>query len=162
VIVTNPHPAVAEHLRSADLQHTVHHHSSFDRAISSPHDFADALKIEVECICKTLLMHTGRGTFIAAIASAPARLDLRAVAEAVDVPGRLELASRADLGTRTGYPPNGVSPLGLSDIAIVIDSDVLGFPRVLIGAGVAGIEIELSPLDLVSATGARVAPITAR
>jgi Cys-tRNA(Pro)/Cys-tRNA(Cys) deacylase len=43
----------------------------------------------------------------------------------------------------------------------VIDSSALGFATVFCSGGRRGLEIELAPADLVRATGARVAAITA-
>lgn len=68
-------------------------------------------------------------------------------------------ARRGPRRTRTADrdPRHGVSPLGLdSTIAVVVDRELLDYESVLVGAGVAGVEIELSPVDLIDATHAVV------
>ena len=61
----------------------------------------------------------------------------------------------------TGYPRNGVSPLGLAGgIAVVVDSRLFDYPTILIGGGATAIEIEIAPSDLVRLSGATVQGIT--
>ena len=74
---------------------------------------------------------------------------------------RVEVASAEDLSVKTGYPRNGVSPLGLADgISIVVDRALLDYPSILIGGGATAVEIEIAPADLVRISGAAVTSIT--
>lgn len=67
----------------------------------------------------------------------------------------MEVASPEALNSSLGYPRNGVSPLGApADIPVLLDEAVLNYPTVLVGGGATGIEIELSPKDLVQMTSA--------
>jgi Cys-tRNA(Pro)/Cys-tRNA(Cys) deacylase len=85
----------------------------------------------------------------------------QATASAVGT-NRLGAASSEDLQVRTGYPRNGVSPLGLAeDITVVVDRLLLDYPTVLIGGDATGIEVELSPADLIRISAATVESITA-
>jgi Cys-tRNA(Pro)/Cys-tRNA(Cys) deacylase len=89
------------------------------------------------------------------------RLNFKATASAIGT-NRVEAASPEDLQARRGYPRNGVSPLGLAeDITVVVDRLLLDYPTVLIGGGATGIEIELSPADLIRISAATVGSITA-
>ena len=75
------------------------------------------------------------------------RLNFRSIANAIGTK-RVEAASPEYLQIKTGYPRNGVSPLGLAeDITVVVDRLLFDYPTVLIGGGTAEIEIELSPSE---------------
>jgi Cys-tRNA(Pro)/Cys-tRNA(Cys) deacylase len=54
----------------------------------------------------------------------------------------------AKLQQKIGYPPNGVSPLGVEEFPIFLDEDLMILETVLIGAGETGVEIEIAPVDL--------------
>jgi Cys-tRNA(Pro)/Cys-tRNA(Cys) deacylase len=54
----------------------------------------------------------------------------------------------------------GISPLGQKRrLPTVVDVSAARFPTVLVSAGRRGLEIELTPADLVKLTAAREAPI---
>jgi Cys-tRNA(Pro)/Cys-tRNA(Cys) deacylase len=148
-------------LAELGIDHTVRAHSELDRPIAGPSDFADALGYEPGRITKTLLTAAQSGNrFVVVVCPAPAPVDFRRVAAAAGTP-RLELASSERLAAITDYPRAGVSPLGLPpDIAIVVDRALLDYPTVLIGGGVAAVEIEIAPAELVAATHAIVATVT--
>jgi Cys-tRNA(Pro)/Cys-tRNA(Cys) deacylase len=74
--------------------------------------------------------------------------------------GRLEIADPDELQQLTGYPRHGVSPFGLdAGISVLIARELLDYESILVGAGAIGVEIEVSPLDLVDATHARIFPV---
>jgi Cys-tRNA(Pro)/Cys-tRNA(Cys) deacylase len=156
------HGNVLAAISSCEADYKVHSHSKFSSEISSPQDFAAALGYQVQRITKSLFLrsHDG-GTYAVAVCSINQRLDFKLTAEAIGVK-RLAAAGPEDLAAKTGYPRNGVSPLGLApDIAVVVDALIFDYPTVLIGGGAAAIEIELAPADLVQISGARVKSITA-
>ncbi len=69
---------------------------------------------------------------------------------------RLTVASAAELTTLLDYPPRGVSPLGVSGIPVFMDRELEEFETVLVGSGIAGVEVEIAPRDLIAVTGATV------
>ena len=84
------------------------------------------------------------------------RAAARALLEAARV-NETQLAERA-----TGYVLGGISPLGQrSRLRTVVDESAARWGRMLCSAGRRGLEIELTPADLIRLTGAVVAPITA-
>ncbi len=155
------HVNVRAAISGLDVKYKVYDHADFAAEISSPADFAAALGYPVERIAKTLfLCSQDRRVYAAAVCPASRRLDFKSAAGAVGVK-RVQAASAEDLQARTGYPGNGVSPLGLAGgIAVVVDSLLLDYPTVLIGGGAAAVEIEISPSDLVQISGAEVKSIT--
>jgi Cys-tRNA(Pro)/Cys-tRNA(Cys) deacylase len=154
------HPRVAQALDDAEVPYEVRWHDECDRPIQSPADFAAALGYPIGRITKTLIVASpGTRLLGAVVLPADGRLDARAAGSALGR-GRVEIASAEDLATATGYPRTGVSPLGLTDVSVVIDDSLTAHATVLIGAGVVGGEVELAPQDLRFAAHAVVARIT--
>jgi len=143
-------------LENSGYPYTIRHHEDITVSINSPADFATALGMTQERITKTLFLaeRTGERRHALLCCSSTARVDFKAVADALDY-GRLEIAAPETLSAVLGYPRSGVSPLGATDdIPVVMDESLLAFPSVLIGAGETAVEVELSPVDLKDLAGA--------
>lgn len=153
------HAKVEKTLRANPFEFTIHRHDAFSAPIHSPADFAAALGYDVSRIAKTLLVRSIAGD-VHALVVAPMgkRIDFRGVASLLGVK-RVEVASGADLASLTGYPEKGVSPLGVPDLQVLMDEGLLAFSTILVGAGEAGVEIEIRPADLAGITGAIRAPL---
>jgi Cys-tRNA(Pro)/Cys-tRNA(Cys) deacylase len=97
-----------------------------------------------------------------AVVPASAEVDLKATADALG--GRkATIAEPADAERATGYVLGGISPLGTRrSLPVALDSSATAWPTIHVSAGRRGLEIELSPGDLVSLTRAVVAPIARR
>ena len=62
----------------------------------------------------------------------------------------------------TGYVAGGISPVGQEKrLPVVIDSCALELPAMFCSAGRRGLEIEITPADLIKAAGAKLAAIAA-
>jgi Cys-tRNA(Pro)/Cys-tRNA(Cys) deacylase len=117
-----------------------------------------------EAVAEALGLPPGR-LFKTLVASADARLaiyivpagrqlDLRAAGK------RVVLADRPAAERATGYVIGGISPLGQRKrLPTTLDESALAWETILVSAGRRGLQIELSPADLVALTGATVAPI---
>lgn len=156
-----PHENVCAAIGGLEVKYRILDHAGFPVEIRSPADFAAALGYPLGRVAKTLfLCSQDRQAYAAAVCSVNRRLDFRSTARAVGLK-RVQAASAEDLQARTGYPGNGVSPLGLAgDIAVVIDSVLFDYPTVLVGGGAVGVEIEISPADVARVAGAAVERIT--
>jgi Cys-tRNA(Pro)/Cys-tRNA(Cys) deacylase len=70
------------------------------------------------------------------------------------------MADPAAAERATGYVTGGISPFGQrSRLPIVIDASAQRWPTVYVSAGKRGLQVEVSPADLVSLTAAAVAEI---
>lgn len=157
----NIHPRIAQYLSSTGTQFRLWRHADLSRDISSPVEFSEFSGIPIERITKTVLFRERSGPKRLVLANAPIldRLDLKALAREVDF-GPVELAPVSVLTESLDYPPTGVSPFGIAlEIPIIVDLTVLAHSSVTVGGGATGIEIELSPQDLLRIEGARAAPI---
>jgi Cys-tRNA(Pro)/Cys-tRNA(Cys) deacylase len=155
------HENVSAAIRGLEGDCKVYDHRDLATEIRSPADFAAALGYPVERIAKTLfLCSPDRQAYAAAVCPASLRLDFKSAASAIGLK-KVEVASAEDLAAQTGYPRNGVSPLGLADdIPVVVDRALLDFPTILVGGGAASVEIEIAPADLMRISGAAVASLT--
>jgi Cys-tRNA(Pro)/Cys-tRNA(Cys) deacylase len=100
---------------------------------------------------KTLVVSVD-GDLRAFVVPADRQLDLRSVGK------RAQLAAKAQAERATGYVIGGISPLGQRRaLPTVVDESALEWPTILVSAGRRGLQIELTPEDLVALTGATIA-----
>lgn len=119
---------------------------------------ATALGVEPQRVLKTLLVSVD-GSLVVGVVPVSGQLDLKAVASAVGGK-RAEMADPKVAERTTGYVVGGISPVGQRKrLPTVLDESALGFGTVLVSGGKRGLDLELSPHDLVRVTGATVAPI---
>jgi Cys-tRNA(Pro)/Cys-tRNA(Cys) deacylase len=119
---------------------------------------ADVLGVDPARVLKTLVAVVD-GVLTVAVVPVAGRLDLKALATAVGGK-RADLADPAAAERATGYVVGGISPLGQrTRLRTVVDASALDHETVLVSAGRRGLDVELSPADLVALTGADVAPV---
>ncbi|MGH3582101.1 MAG: aminoacyl-tRNA deacylase [Mycobacterium sp.] len=138
-------------------QHDPRNESFGDEAVT---ELAASVGASADQICKTLVIAVPKGLAVAVL-PVPHKLSLKAAAAALGVP-KAEMADRASAERSTGYVLGGISPLGQrKPLPTVIDASVLGWDRVLCSAGRRGLEVALSPADLIRLTEAVTADILA-
>lgn len=145
-------------LTRAKLTHTVHEYRHDPRAESYGAEAAEVLGVAPEQVFKTLVAEVD-GALAVAVIPVTCSLDLKALAAARG--GKRATMADPTLAERTtGYVRGGISPLGQRKrLPTVIDSSAVDLPTVYVSAGRRGLEIELAPADLISATEAVTAPI---
>jgi Cys-tRNA(Pro)/Cys-tRNA(Cys) deacylase len=156
------HAKVESVLASSPAPFRVHRHADLPQPVHSPADFASQLGYDLARIAKTLLVRSIAGDRHALVVSPMGKkIDFTLLAKTLDVK-RTQLASREELRSITGYPEQGVSPLGVRDVKVLIDESLFQFETILIGAGEPGVEIEINPVDLLALTGAERVPLALR
>jgi Cys-tRNA(Pro)/Cys-tRNA(Cys) deacylase len=119
---------------------------------------ATALGLDPERVLKTLFVSVD-GRLVVGIVPVSGQLDLKAVAAAVGGK-RATMADPAAAERATGYVVGGISPVGQKRAhPTVLDASALAFDTVYVSGGRRGLDLGLSPGDLVRVTGATVAPI---
>ncbi len=138
----------------------LHPYEHDPRAEAYGEEAAAALGIDPHRIFKTLIA-TVDGSLVCAVVPVAGRLDLKALAAAVGGK-RAAMAEPAKAARATGYVVGGISPLGhRSRLPVVVDESAATFSTVFVSAGKRGLQVELSPADLVAAAGATLATIGA-
>ena len=118
---------------------------------------AAVMDIDPARIFKTILVDHGK--LAVAVVPVTTTVDLKAMAKALGV--KKVGVAKADAAERsTGYVIGGISPLGQRKrLPTVVDTSAMDHDTINVSGGRRGLEIELAPADLVSATGATVAAI---
>ncbi|HIW92655.1 MAG TPA: Cys-tRNA(Pro) deacylase [Candidatus Corynebacterium avicola] len=127
---------------------------------------ADALAAEgyvAERICKTLMVDlTGgphSGQMAVAIVPVTTSLDLKAVASAFGAK-KATMADPTAAERSSGYVVGGISPLGQKkQLPTVLDLSAADHETILVSGGRRGLDIELTPDDLVGTLDATLAPV---
>ncbi len=142
------------------IPHTVHSYEHDPRQKGSYGvEASEALGVPPGRVLKTLIADVD-GTLTVGVVPVAAQLDLKALAAAVGGK-KAAMADVAAAERATSYVAGGISPLGQRRrLRVVIDSVALEFPTVFCSAGRRGLEIELTPGDLVRTTNATIAPIS--
>jgi Cys-tRNA(Pro)/Cys-tRNA(Cys) deacylase len=132
----------------AGIAFRLHEYDHDPAADSYALEAATALGLDPGRVFKTLVVDRD-GTLVVCIVPAAAQLDLRAL-------GKHAAMAPAERAERvTGYVAGGISPLGQRRrLATLIDDSALGHATIFVSAGRRGLEIELSPRDLVALTDA--------
>lgn len=151
-------------LERAGVAHTVrayeHDASAAQAAGGYGLEASTALGVEPARVLKTLLADVD-GRLVVAVVPVTGQLDLKAVAAAVGGK-RARMADPAAAERATGYVVGGISPLGhRKRLTTVVDAGALAHDTVLVSAGRRGVDVELSPQDLVRLTAAVVAAVAA-
>ena len=146
-------------LEKARVAHTLHPYDP-DHPAEQGHGEAAvaALGADPRRVFKTLVARVD-GALTVAVVPVAGSLDLKALAAAAG--GRkAAMADPADAERTTGYVLGGISPLGQRKaLPTVVDESALGFDTIMVSAGKRGLQVELSPAELVRLTRARTAPI---
>ena len=154
------HPKVGSALDTSSIEYRIWKHAELSAPIRNPQDFANALQYPLARITKSVLFRAEpQKTYCLIVCSIDRKIDLTQLA-AIMHAKRMQVANADELERLTNYPSRGVSPLGVEALPIYMDEYVLSFPSILIGAGEAGVEVELKPADLQYLTTAIVVPIT--
>jgi Cys-tRNA(Pro)/Cys-tRNA(Cys) deacylase len=151
-------------LARAGIVHTVHAYDHDPRAAHYGTEAAERLGLDARRVHKTLVVAVDDGggsrpRLAVGIVPVAAMLDLKAMAAALGAK-RAVMADVKEAERVTGYVVGGISPVGQRKaLPTVLDAGATAFPTVYVSAGRRGLEIELSPADLVRVTGAVTAPV---
>ena len=113
--------------------------------------------LDIKMIFKTLTARGDKSGVIMAVIGGDDELDLKALAKASKNKS-VELVALKELLPLTGYVRGGCSPLGAKkNYPVFLDARALTLEKISISAGQRGMQLVLSPKDLVKAVNATVA-----
>jgi len=146
-------------LTAAGLAFTLHEYEHDPRAASYGLEAAAALGLDPECVFKTL-MATVDGRLAVGIVPVSGQLDLKGLARALGA-SKAAMADVAAAERATGYVAGGISPVGQKRAhPTVLDETATLFDTIFVSGGRRGLDLGIAPADLVTATGAILAPIS--
>lgn len=146
-------------LTKAGIAFTLHEYHHDPRATSYGLEAAEALGLDPDRVLKTLMVSLD-GALTVGIVPVSGQLDLKGLARALGSSKAL-MAEVAAAERATGYVAGGISPVGQKRRhPTVLDDTATSFDTVFVSAGRRGLDLEIAPADLVTATGAVVAPIS--
>ncbi len=150
-------PAVVA-LTAAGVAFSEHVYEHDSAAGSFGREAAEALGLPPEQVFKTLVVDTAAGLAVAVVPVA-GQLDLKATAAALGVK-RVTMADPAAAQRSSGYVVGGISPVGQKRaLPTVVDESAELFEVVYVSGGRRGLDLGLSPADLMRVTGAVVADV---
>lgn len=119
---------------------------------------AQVLGLDPECVFKTLIT-TVDGALVVAIVPVSGQVDLKLLAAAVSGK-KAAMADPHEAERATGYVVGGISPLGQRRrLRTVLDASAEAYDVIYVSGGRRGLDIGLSPADLVRLTDAVVTDI---
>lgn len=145
-------------LTKAGVTFTTHTYEHDPAAKSYGLEAAEALGLQPEQVFKTLLVDVD-GKLSVGVVPVDKQLDLKAVAAALNGK-KATMADPAAAERITGYVVGGISPIGQKRLLpTVVDETATIHETVYVSGGRRGLDLGLSPTDLLKLTAARTAPI---
>lgn len=120
---------------------------------------AETAGIDISTVFKTLVTRGDKTGIVMAVINGNDEINLKHLAKASGNKS-VEMIALKELLPLTGYVRGGCSPLGAKkDYPVFLDSKALTHEKISISAGQRGMQLILSPQDLVKATNATVADL---
>ena len=120
---------------------------------------AQVVGMDVKTVFKTLVTRGDKTGVIMAVIGGADEINLKSLAKASGNKS-VEMIALKELLPLTGYVRGGCSPLGAKkNYPVFIDSRALNQEKISVSAGQRGMQIILSPKDLVTAANATVADL---
>jgi len=133
---------------------------AYDESDLSGVKAAQSIGLPMERMFKTLVAHGDKNGYLVCLLAVDREIDLKQLAT-LSGDKRIELIPTKDLLPLTGYQRGGCSPLGMKKKwPTYIDERILHQERVAVSAGQRGVQLMLSPADLVRATQAIIGQIS--
>ncbi|MFV0523193.1 MAG: Cys-tRNA(Pro) deacylase [Acidimicrobiales bacterium] len=123
---------------------------------------ATVLGLDPDSVYKTLVAVVADDQPVVAVVPVSTTVDLRSLARAAG--GKKAAMAEPALAERiTGYVVGGISPIGQRRrLPTFVDEAATELTTIHVSAGRRGLEVALSPADLLTATGGRPGPIAKR
>lgn len=145
-------------LDKAGIEYTLVPYEFDENDLAAQH-VADNLGQDIARVFKTLVLHGDRTGHIVCVIPGNGEVDLKALAK-VSGNKKVEMIAMKDLLSVTGYIRGGCSPVGMKKrFPTYFHNTALDFGTIYVSAGVRGLQLEISPADLIGFTGGKVADV---
>ena len=131
----------------------------FDENDLAAQHVAESLGQDIARVFKTLVLHGDRSGYIVCVVPGDMEVDLKALAK-LSGNKKVEMIAMKDLLSVTGYIRGGCSPIGMKKhFPTYFHNTATAHPTIFVSAGVRGLQIEISPKDLISFVGGVLAEV---
>ncbi len=145
-------------LESAGIEFDTSSYEVDESDLSGTHA-AEMMKIDPDCMFKTLVCSDERGGHEVFCIPVAYELDLKKCASAAGVK-RVEMIHVKELLPLTGYIRGGCSPIGMKKpFPTFIDETAALYDKIYVSAGCRGVQIIISPADLAAFVNAKSADL---
>ena len=122
----------------------------FDENDLAARHVADSLGQDIASVFKTLVLRGDRTGYVVCVVPGDAEVHLKSLAK-VSGNKKVEMIAMKDLLGVTGYIRGGCSPIGMKKkFPTYFHSTALDFNFIYVSAGVRGLQLKISPADLIS------------
>lgn len=122
----------------------------FDENDLAARHVADSLGQDIASVFKTLVLRGDRTGYVVCVVPGDAEVHLKSLAK-VSGNKKVEMIAMKDLLGVTGYIRGGCSPIGMKKkFPTYFHSTALDFDFIYVSAGVRGLQLKISPADLIS------------
>lgn len=145
--------------RRAGVSHQLHEYAHDPAHPSYGLEAAEKMGVAAERVFKTLVVGLDSAELVVGIVPVSTTLNMKAIAKAAGAK-KAAMADATLVQRSSGYVLGGVSPLGQKKpLRTFLDSSAIQFSSIFVSAGRRGLEIELSPADLLLLTNGVTAAI---
>src|ERR671915_2309667 len=138
----------------------VEHRVVRTRRAQSAEESAELQGIPIASLLRTIVVRRGEDDYLFVLVPGGRRFDWPKLRAHLGV-SRLSLPDREEAREATGYERGAITPFGATRAwPVIADASIRDLERVAIGGGRHGVNVHLSPADLMSATGAAIVDVT--
>ena len=139
--------------KNKKIIHKVHKYNHDPSNQSYGTEAAEKMGVPEDRVFKTLVVRLDNTELAVGVIPVSSMLSMKHMAKATGAK-KAAMADKLDVARSTGYVLGGVSPLGQKKrLKTVIDASSNDFSTIFVSAGRRGLQIELSPVDLMKLTG---------
>jgi Cys-tRNA(Pro)/Cys-tRNA(Cys) deacylase len=141
-------------------EHRVPHRVVVTQPASSAEESARFQGIEIEQLVRTIVVRKSGDDYVFVLVPAGRRFDWPRLRAVVGV-HRLSLPDADEAKAVTGYERGAITPFGSTKAwPVIADATIEALDVLAIGGGRRGVNVHITPADLVRATSATVADVT--
>ena len=142
-------------LDAAKIKYEAREYPVDEHDLSGSHA-ADLMGVDHGSVFKTLVLQGEKTGYLVCCIPVDGEVDLKKAARAA-MDKKVEMLPMKDLLSVTGYVRGGCSPIGMKKkFPTYLDPSALEYEKIAISAGMRGIQVILSPEDLVEYVGAKI------
>ena len=142
-------------LETAHIPFATHEYEYDENDLAAQH-VADALGQDINRVFKTLVLRGDRTGLFVCVVPGNSEVNLKKAAAAAG-DKKAEMIAMKELLPLTGYIRGGCSPIGMKKpFPTFFHTTALDYDKIYVSAGVRGLQLEISPEDLIRYVGAEV------